>query len=81
MRLYLSARFLKSYQDAPQPVQKAFQKQARLLIANLRHPSLHTKKYDEGGDIWQARVNREWRFYFSIEADQYRLHDITRHPK
>jgi hypothetical protein len=29
-------------------------------------PSLRAKKYDEAQDYWQARVNRDWRFYFTI---------------
>jgi len=81
MRLRLSAHFVRAYQDAPSPVQKAFEKQAGLLIANLRHPSLHAKKYSETTGMWQARVNRDWRFYFTIEDDVYHLHDIMRHPK
>jgi plasmid maintenance system killer protein len=36
----------------------------------LLHPSLHAKKYDEENDVWQARVNKDWRFYFTI----YRRH-------
>ena len=52
-----------------------------LRLNNLRHPSLHDKKYDEVQGIWQARVNGGWRFYFTIEGDAYRFHDIIPHPK
>jgi hypothetical protein len=27
--------------------------------------------------LWQARVNRDWRFYFTIGRDAYNLIDIT----
>ncbi len=81
MKLLLSQRFRRSYEAAPPSVQKAFEKQARLLVANPRHPSLRSKKYDEVRGIWQARVTRNWRFYFSIEGDTYLLHDIIPHPK
>jgi plasmid maintenance system killer protein len=37
-----------------------------LLVQDLHHPSLHAKKYDESNDRWQARVNKNWRFYFRI---------------
>lgn len=40
-------RSMRDYQRAPLPVQKSFDKQARLLAENLHHPSLHAKKYDE----------------------------------
>ncbi len=62
-------------------MQAAFDKQSRLLLENLKHPSLRAKKYDESRDIWQARVTRDWRVYFLIEGDTYILLDITPHPK
>lgn len=62
-------------------MQKAFDKQAKLLAQDLRHPSLRAKKYDEARDRWQARVTRDWRFYFTIEGDTYHLHTIIPHPK
>ena len=51
-----------------------------LLVQILRHPSLRAKKYDEARDIWQARVDRAWRFYFQIKGDTYYLLNITPHP-
>jgi plasmid maintenance system killer protein len=59
----------------------AFAKQMGFLIGNLGHPSLHAKKYDEAQDIWQARVNRSWRFYFVIREDEYVILSIIPHPK
>ena len=62
-------------------VKKAFDKQTRILLDNLRHPSLRAKKYDEARDIWQARINRDWRFYFVITGDTDLILNVTRHPK
>jgi hypothetical protein len=42
---------------------------------------LHAKKYDEANDIWQARVNRSWRFYFVVRGDEYVILSIIRRPK
>jgi len=81
MRLFLTARFMRSYDEAPQVVKKAFQKQSRFLLDNIRHPSLHAKKYNEAEDRWQARVNRDWRLYFTISGDTYYVVDILKHPK
>lgn len=61
-------RFKKSYLQAPAQIQQKFLKQARCLEVDLRYPSLHAKKYNETVDIWQARVTRDWRFYFQIKA-------------
>jgi hypothetical protein len=31
--------------------------------------------------VWQARITRDWRFYFTVDGDAYNLIDITPHPK
>lgn len=67
--------------DAPPAVRKAFHKQLAFLERDLRHPSLRAKKYDEAGDRWQARVNKNWRFYFKIVDDEYHILDVVSHPK
>jgi mRNA-degrading endonuclease RelE of RelBE toxin-antitoxin system len=81
MKIVLSDCAIEALKDAPPHVRRAFQKQLRLLAANLQYPSLHAKKYDEGGDLWQARVNKSWRFFFTITHDFYRIEDVTPHPK
>jgi plasmid maintenance system killer protein len=68
-------------ESAPVPVRKAFYKQIGFLVQNLQHPSLHAKKYDERNDSWQARVNKEWRFYFKIVDDTYHILKLIPHPK
>ena len=81
MKLRYSQHFLRSLAAAHPEIQRAFEKQAIRLAQNLRHPSLRAKKYDPSTDLWQARVTRNWRFYFNIEEDAYYLHEIKPHPK
>ncbi|RJR45243.1 MAG: hypothetical protein C4576_12395 [Desulfobacteraceae bacterium] len=81
MRLLYTDRFKKSIEDAPFLIRDTFSRKASFLLQNLHHPSLHAKKYDESRGLWQARVNKDWRFYFTIEGDTYVLVDIMRHPK
>jgi mRNA-degrading endonuclease RelE of RelBE toxin-antitoxin system len=81
MRVVLSEQVIESLKDAPSGVQRAFAKQLRFLVNDLLHPSLHAKKYDESNDLWQARVNRGWRFYFTIADDTYRIEKVIPHPK
>ena len=81
MRILLSEAAIESLRGAPPSVRKAFAKQLRFLEANLLHPSLHAKKYSESNDIWQARVTRDWRFYFTITDDTYRIEKVISHPK
>jgi len=62
-------------------VKAKFDKQLGFLLSNLRHPSLRAKKYDEARDIWQARVDNQYRFYFRIEGDTYQILSVIPHPK
>ena len=81
MRVHYTEKFLRALESAPPKVVKAFNKQVKLFVANLRHPSLRAKKYDESKDLWQARVTGDWRFFFTIEGDVYHLTYIGPHPK
>jgi mRNA interferase RelE/StbE len=78
---YRSRRVALALKSAPPAVRKAFYKQVAFLANNLQHPSLHAKKFDEANDIWQARITRDWRFYFVIEDDTYLILDVIPHPK
>jgi plasmid maintenance system killer protein len=81
MRAQRTPQFVQAYSNALSHIQKLFDRKLALLLQNLRHPSLRAKKYNEANDIWQARVNGGWRFYFSIHGDTYVLHSIRPHPK
>jgi plasmid maintenance system killer protein len=81
MKVVLSDPAAIAIADAPLAVRKAFYKQLAFLEQDLRHPSLRAKKYDESKDRWQARVNKDWRFYFTIEGDTYHIQDVIPHPK
>ena len=81
MRIELSDKVQYEYDRAPVSVRRAFNKCLVLLVRNLRHPSLHAKKYDETRDIWQARVTKGWSFYFKITGDTYYLITMIPHPK
>ena len=80
MLVAFSERARKSYRAASPTIQSAVQKQVLLLASNIRHPSLRAKKYDEGEDVWQARISRDWRMFFIIRGDTYHILDITEHP-
>jgi hypothetical protein len=60
---------------------QSVRKQLGFLLNQLRHPSLRAKKYDEANHIGQARVNRNWRFYFVILGDEYVILSIIPPPK
>ena len=81
MNAHFTQRLLKVYSKAPPEVQRAFDKQVNLLLADPHHPSLRTKKFEEATGLWQARINRDWRFYFTIAGDTYTIVEMTSHPK
>ena len=81
MKIDYTTKGLDAVRQAPPAVQKTFFKQVKFLEQNLRHPSLQAKKYNEAEDKWQARVNRDWRFYFRIIGDTYMILDVIPHPK
>jgi plasmid maintenance system killer protein len=81
MRLDYTPRGARLLDKTPARLRKTFYKQAAFLLQDLHHPSLHAKKYDEKNDLWQARVNDDWRFYFRIIGDVYLIEEIRRHPK
>lgn len=81
MHFYLSTKAEADHAALPPRIQKAFEKQLGHLLRNIQHPSLRAKKYDEGVDRWQARVTRDYRFYFQIVDDVYVIVAITKHPK
>ena len=80
MRIVHTQTASKAFDKAPEAVKKAFLKQGAFLKENLLHPSLHAKKYNEAEGKWQARVNKDWRFYFKIVGDAYIILDIIPHP-
>ncbi len=80
-RLRYTERFERQYAGLPAQVRVKVDKQIAFLLEDLRHPSLHAKKYDEAQDIWQARVDRKYRFYFQIQGDTYFLLTVIPHPK
>ena len=81
MNYSTTAHFDRAFEKFPPEVQRAFRKQIRYLLVDIRHPSLRTKKYGGMTDVWQARVTDTVRFYFKIIGDTYRLLNIRKHPK
>jgi mRNA-degrading endonuclease RelE of RelBE toxin-antitoxin system len=81
MRIALTRRADKDYQALSRRLQQQVDKQLTLLADNLRHPSIDAKKYGGADDVWQGRVNRDYRFYFRIIDDTYRILMIIPHPK
>ncbi len=69
MRFRRTERFKKAFRALPKPVQEKAVKALRLLAENPRHPSLQVKKIQGTENVWEARVDRKYRFTFQFEDD------------
>ena len=82
MKIQFTKNGKSDYNSIHENIQALADKQFELLIhIGLTHNSLHAKKYSETNDYWQARLSRDWRFYFFIIGDTYLIHEIKKHPK
>ena len=81
MKVIFTEPFLDNFKKLPEITKRKFEKQLGFLLQDIRHPSLRAKKYDENKDIWQARVNGSYRFYFQIKSGVYLILNIRKHPK
>jgi mRNA-degrading endonuclease RelE of RelBE toxin-antitoxin system len=81
MKTEFSPRAAKDYRNLTPELKTLVRKQLGLLRDNFRHPSLDAKKYGGTDDVWQGRVNRNYRFYFRIIDDTYQILMIIPHPK
>lgn len=85
MEIRLTRSFQKDYRNLPAKLQQLIDKKLIFLLENQRHPSLEIKKMVGFEYIWEARINRSYRFTFQIEGNTYLLrrvgqHDILRTP-
>lgn len=69
MRFRRTKRFKNAFRTLPVPIQEKAIKALRLLAENPRHPSLQVKKIQGTENIWEARVDRKYRFTFQLENE------------
>ena len=81
MKIRLTDKAVKQYQKLPKNLQVKADKQFDYLRADIRHPSLHAKKYQEALGVWQGRIDKGYRFYFYIIEPDYIIVSIINHPK
>ncbi|RCK76797.1 MAG: hypothetical protein ANABAC_3222 [Anaerolineae bacterium] len=59
-------RFKKAFQALPEEIQEKAFKAFRLMAENPRHPSLRVKKIKGSEQIWEGRIDRQYRFTFQF---------------
>ena len=64
LKLTLTERFRKSVLELEPDTRRKLKKQLGLLASDPRHPSLRVKKIKGTGSVFEARVDRDFRFTF-----------------
>jgi len=81
MKITLSKNADKQYDKLPKHIQKKVDKQFAYLLQDFRHPSLNAKLYSGTDNLWQARIDKSYRFYFYIVEPNYIVVALINHPK
>lgn len=81
MKIAVTAQFQKDFDHLPVYLKKKTKKAISFLKNNFRYPSLKTKKMGGSKNIWEARVDRSYRFTFGIEQDTYFLYRVGPHDE
>ena len=79
MRLRFTERADKDYADLPVNICKAFGKQLRFLLANLRHPSSHAKKCSEAEEHRAGTSDARMALLLQDQGDEYIVLSIIPH--
>ncbi len=64
MRHEFTYKFIKSYHSFPNNIQLKFDKQLGYLLKNIKHPSLHAKKFDEAEGILASTGGQKHKILF-----------------
>ncbi|MCX6738472.1 MAG: hypothetical protein NT098_00275 [Candidatus Parcubacteria bacterium] len=82
MKIILTEKAQRQFLSLSTELKKKTRKQFSYLLQDYRHPSLNAKKYHDASDeLWQARIDKGYRFYFFVQNPQYIVVSIIHHPK
>ncbi len=76
-----SPAFTRDYRKLPDEVRRQVDRQILRLRDDPHHPSLRTHKHRGEGDLWQARITKNFRLYFSMAGDVLLLEGVGPHDK
>lgn len=80
MILRFSKKAEKDYIKLPLKIKTKADRQFSHLLTNYRHPSLRTRKM-VGIDIFEGRIDIQYRFTFQIEGDAIYVLTVGPHDK
>ena len=85
MNLVFSKVFIKKYNKIQKPLKDIADKQLYFLSSNIKHPSLRVKKLKGHKNLWEARINKNYRVTYIKFSNCYFLrsigpHDVIKKP-
>ncbi len=79
MTIVVSKRFHREYRKLPLTVQKKVDRQLRRLAENIQHPSLKARKMEGASNIWEVRVDLQFRLTFQLDGELAQLRRVGTH--
>lgn len=81
MKVQAYASFRKLYRKLPAAIRRKVLRQIRQIAKNPQHPSLQVKRIRGTADIWEARVDLQYRMTFERHGDSIFLRVVANHDE
>jgi mRNA-degrading endonuclease RelE of RelBE toxin-antitoxin system len=79
MKVVYLRPFAKQYKKLPVSVREKFDRQLRRLVKDPQHPSLRARKMVNREEVWEARIDIQYRFTFQFNGEDIVLRSIGTH--
>lgn len=81
MNVVFAENLKKHFKRLPKHIKRKANRQFIILSRNLRHPSIRAKKVKGFSDVWEGRIDRFYRFVFTIEKDTITIIRVGPHDE
>lgn len=71
----------KSYKDLPRHIKNKADRQFKRILLDFKYPSLRVKKMKGYQGIFEARIDRNYRFAFSLHGVIIYIHTLGLHDE
>lgn len=69
MNVVFAKNLKKHFKRLPEHIKRKANRQFLALSQNFRHPSIRAKKIEGFSDVWEGRIDRFYRFIFTLGKD------------
>lgn len=81
MKIRFTEQFESAYKELTTQEKHLVYKATKLMVEDLRYPSLCVKKMRTGRNIWEARASIKIRLTFEMTKDLILLRNVGEHDK